>query len=120
MVVTLAIGIGANTALPVSIINGVLLRPLPYPDPDRIVVVWERDTRRGLHQELATSGSVADWRAANSVFETIGYSPAWPGARMFLVANQRGSERVAGAYTSIGSTEGPGRAANQGSAVHAG
>jgi putative ABC transport system permease protein len=101
VVVTLALGIGANTAL-FSIINTALLRPLPYADPDRIVVLWERDTRRGLNQELVTAGSVADWRAQNTVFETLGYSPAWPGARTFLVAGAHGHERMAGAYVSSG------------------
>jgi putative ABC transport system permease protein len=101
VVATLALGIGANTAL-FSIINTVLLRPLPYADADRIVVLWEHDTRRGLNQELVTAGSVADWRAQNTVFETLGYSPAWPGARTFLVAAGQGNQRVAGAYVSSG------------------
>src|SRR5882762_7018606 len=81
-VLTLALGIGANTAI-FSVINGILLRPLPYPEPDRLVTLWERSPQRGIEQERVSGPNYLDWRAQNTVFSDLTVSPGWEGAETF-------------------------------------
>jgi len=63
----LALGIGANTAI-FSAVEGVLLRPLPYADPSRLVMVWEDASYLGFSQNNPAAANYADWRAQNQVF----------------------------------------------------
>jgi putative ABC transport system permease protein len=70
VVLTLALGIGANTAI-FSAIDAGLLNPLPYKDPDRLMVVWETNRQFGGHNE-ATIGNFLDWRSRNHVFDQLG------------------------------------------------
>ncbi len=74
---TLALGIGVNTAV-FSVVEAALLRPLPYPDPDRLVTVWQ-DLRAqgGPPDEWATPGNLSDWRAETRVFERVAAALNW-------------------------------------------
>ncbi len=71
-VLTLALGIGASTAI-FSVLNAVLLQPLPYPNFSRLVMVWERVRLPYYQSELndVAPGNFADWRQQNSVFEDM-------------------------------------------------
>ena len=84
-VLTLALGIGANTAI-FSVIDGVLLRPLPYHNPDRLVTVCQSNPKRGFSQVVVTPGVLKDWREQNSVFEQLG-------GQIYESVNLTGTER---------------------------
>jgi len=71
-VLTLALGIGANTAI-FTVVNGVLLKPLPYPDPERLVTLWERSQRRGFEQERVSGPDFIEWREQNRLFEGLAH-----------------------------------------------
>ena len=68
-VVTLALGIGANTAI-FSVVNELLLRPLPYGDADRVVMLWEV-TPNGRHQNTTSRANYRSWRDQSSSFERM-------------------------------------------------
>jgi putative ABC transport system permease protein len=69
-VVALALGIGANSAI-FSVVNTILLRPLPYHDPERLVMVWEDDTKGGFPKDTPAAANFIDWREQNQVFEDM-------------------------------------------------
>jgi len=69
--VTLALGIGANTAI-FSVVNAVLLRPLPYEKPERLVMIWGQITRWGIPRNSISQPEYADLRERNEVFDGIG------------------------------------------------
>ena len=71
-ILTLALGIGANTAI-FSVVDGVLLRSLPYRDPGRLVMVWERNSVVGNPYNTVSPPNFLDWQVRNSVFSGMAY-----------------------------------------------
>ena len=69
-VISLALGIGANTAI-FSVVNSILLKSLPYTDPDRIVLAWGDMPSENNNRSQVSATDVADWRSQNSVFEDV-------------------------------------------------
>jgi putative ABC transport system permease protein len=67
-VIALALGIGANSAI-FSVVNMVLLRPLPYKNPERLVMVWEDNSKQGFPRDTPAVANYIDWRDQNHVFE---------------------------------------------------
>src|SRR5207245_6351510 len=98
-VLTLALGIGANTAI-FSIINGVLLKPLPYPQPDQLVTLWESSPQRGVEQERVSGPNYLDWRAQNTALSDMAVSPGWEGSESFNLVLRDTTVKVQASYTS--------------------
>ena len=71
-VLTLAVGIGANTAV-FSVVHGVLLEPLPYADPDRLVQIWEVNPARNWTNETVAPANFLDWHARSRSFASMAY-----------------------------------------------
>src|SRR5205809_2267209 len=69
-VLALALGIGANSAI-FSVVNTVLLRPLPYKNPGRLVMLWEEAMHLGFPKNTPSPANFIDWRAQNTVFEAM-------------------------------------------------
>src|ERR1700674_5810014 len=75
-VLTLALGIGANTAI-FSMVNALLLKPLPFPNLDRIVALWDKVPSRGVERNEVALANYLDWRAQNKSFEQLGVYRWW-------------------------------------------
>jgi putative ABC transport system permease protein len=92
-VITLALGIGANTAI-FSICNAVLFKPLPYAEPDRIVMLSERQ-RDGTLGDVALANFV-DWRDASRSFSGMAAVRVSSFAPSFILGGQSEASRLAG------------------------
>jgi predicted permease len=66
-VLTFALGIGVNTAV-FSVFNGVLLRPLPYPEPDRITMIWMDNRRQNIKEDITSYPTFRDWREQSTSY----------------------------------------------------
>lgn len=93
-VITLALGIGANTAI-FSVVDAVLLRPLPFHEPERLVRLWESNPRRNIDQQLVAPPHLVEWREQSRSFENIAY---WTGNGEFNLVTAEGSEKAKCAY----------------------
>lgn len=96
-IVVLALAIGANTAI-FTVVNAVLIRALPYPNSDRLVMLWETNPRFqiGIDSLPVTPGTFMDWREQSSVFEHISAL----GAGHFNLSGSGEPERISGASVS--------------------
>src|SRR5882724_7798836 len=73
IVLSLAIGIGANSAI-FSVVNALLLRPLPYPDPDRLAILWLRSPGINIPQDWPSPGQYIDLQTENHSFQEMSIS----------------------------------------------
>ncbi|HWS87820.1 MAG TPA: ABC transporter permease [Pyrinomonadaceae bacterium] len=75
-VLTLALGVGANTAI-FSVVNAVLLRPLPFAEPERLVRVYEKRLKLGRTRNVVSAPDFIDWRAQSQTFDAVAAYNSW-------------------------------------------
>jgi predicted permease len=93
--ITLALGIGANTAI-FSVVNAAILRPLPYPHPERLAILWGNVKRARVERRGASYPDYLDWRDQTRSFETMA---AFTGNKFALTGIDT-PERISGEYVS--------------------
>jgi predicted permease len=90
-VLTLALGIGANTVV-FSVVNALTLRDLPFQEPRQLAIVWDSNPRAGINETAVTGPNFLDWRQQNRVFQEMGA----------MTVGQRGTLLGEGGATSLG------------------
>ena len=105
VILTLALGVGANTAI-FSIVYAVLLRPLPFPEQERLVVAWEKDTTANTPFVELSVAEIRDWQAHNQSFTSLAAMPTTVYGYGYVLtgrgdAVQLESAKVSGSFFSI-------------------
>ena len=101
-VLTLALGIGANTAV-FSVVNTLLLQPLPFEHSDRIVMLWEENPDHGVEQEQVAWADLLDWQKSSTSFESIGFIVnRMAESRNFLMKTDDDVSRIRARHVSSG------------------
>src|ERR1700752_2932153 len=92
-IITLALGIGANTAL-FSVVRHVILKPLPYPEPEQLTRVWMDNRRLQMREDWASSLNYVDYKRLGTSFESMA---AFTQPTVNLISDGE-PERISGAY----------------------
>ncbi len=96
-VLTLALGIGANTAI-FAVVDAVILRPLPYPNPQQLVIIWETDLNRKITHGTTPPADFLDWRSQSHTFENMAAYQQW----FFNLSSGNEPEQLLGVHVSPG------------------
>src|SRR5215475_4327373 len=92
-IITLALGIGANTTI-FSVINSLLLKPIPLPDADQLALVWESQANDPMDRHIVSAPNFWDWRRQNDVFENMAILES--GGKDYDLSGGGEPERVSG------------------------
>src|SRR5262245_56097271 len=92
-VITLALGIGLNAAL-FSVVNALVLRSLPYQEPDRLVQLWQHDLRKGVAETPVSNADFLAWRAQARSFTSL----TAHNVRQVSLSTNEGAVEIAGVF----------------------
>ena len=82
-ILALALGVGAAVAI-FSVFHAILLRPLPFAEPDRFVSIWKKNPERGWHKAQVASANYLDWRTEASTFSDMAAHNDWLDQRVLF------------------------------------
>jgi len=98
-IITLALGIGANTTI-FSVINSLLLKPIPFPEPDRLALVWKSQVKDASDRNITSAPNFWDWQRQNDVFEKMAILDS--AGKGYNLSGDGEPERVSGVRVSAG------------------